>query len=419
MTTGSEKNLTRSRNSYDVNKVRLDFPIFTKRAKGKPLIYLDNAATTQKPQSVIDAITHFYALECSSIHRGVYSLSETATESYESSRTTVCRFINASSTQEIVFVSGATHAINLVAQTYGKAHVAQGDEILISAMEHHSNIVPWQMLCEETGARLRVAPMNLTGTLVLEEYKKLLSPKTRLVAVTFVSNAIGTINPVHEIIRLAHERNIPVLIDAAQAVPHLKVDVQALDCDFLVFSGHKLYGPTGIGVLYGKEHLLDAMPPYQAGGDMVQSVSFEKTLYAGLPHKFEAGTPNIAGVIGLGAAIDYLESLGIENISSYEQELLTYGLAGLKTLDAVQVIGTAEEKASILSFILEGVHPHDIGTILDREGIAIRTGHHCAQPVMDFFHVSATARASLGLYNSREDIDALIAGLQKVKEIFG
>ncbi len=418
MTTATERTLVQPRISYDVHKIRNDFPIFREPVNGKLLTYLDNAATTQKPQAVIDALTRFYTQECANIHRGVHYLSERATESYETSRSKVRCFINAASVQEIVFVRGTTEAINLVAQTYGRTHVNAGDEILISAMEHHSNIVPWQLLCEERGARLRVVPITPQGEMILEQYGQLLGSRTRLVAVTYVSNALGTINPVHEIVRLAHERKVPVLVDGAQAVPHMHVDVQRLDCDFFAFSGHKMYGPTGIGVLYGKERLLDAMPPYQGGGDMISSVTFEKTLYNKLPYKFEAGTPNVSGGIGLGAAVDYLESIGLENISAHEQDLMTYGTEALRTVDELRIIGTAKEKASVLSFVLAGIHPHDIGTILDRDGIAIRTGHHCAQPVMDFFKIPATARASLGLYNTREDIDALVGGLGKVKEVF-
>jgi cysteine desulfurase/selenocysteine lyase len=418
MTTRAGTTPARPRIAYDVHKIRGDFPIFREPVNGHPLVYLDNAATTQKPEAVLDAVRRFYTEECANIHRGVHYLSERATESYESSRSKVRRFINAASVHEIVFVRGTTEAINLVAQTYGRAHVGPGDEILISAMEHHSNIVPWQILCEEKGARLRVAPISPTGELVFEEYMRLLGPKTRLVAVTSVSNALGTINPVREIIRQAHARSVPVLVDGAQAVPHMPVDVQALDCDFFAFSGHKIYGPTGIGILYGKERLLEAMPPYQGGGDMISSVTFEKTLYNKLPFKFEAGTPNVAGGIGLGAAIDYLENIGLDAVSAHERELLTSGTRALWALDGLRIIGTAKEKAGVLSFVLEGVHPHDIGTILDKEGIAIRTGHHCAQPVMDFFKIPATARASLGIYNTREDIEALVCGLRKVIEVF-
>jgi len=418
MTTTAENKSTLPTPSYDLGKIRETFPIFREPVHGKRLVYLDNAATTQKPQIVLEALTRFYTKECANIHRGVHYLSERATESYETSREKVRRFINARSTQEIVFVRGTTEAINLVSQTYGRTHLRAGDEILISGMEHHSNIVPWQMLCEEKSARLRVIPINFAGELIFEQYEKLLSPKTRLVAVTGVSNALGTINPVRDIIRLAHERNVPVLVDGAQAIQHMAVDVQALDCDFFAFSGHKMYGPTGVGVLYGKEALLDSMPPYQGGGDMISSVTFEKTLYNRLPYKFEAGTPNVAGGIGLGAAIDYLQSIGMENISAHEHDLITYGTRVLEMLHGLRLVGTAREKASVLSFVLEGIHPHDIGTILDKEGIAIRTGHHCAQPVMEFFQIPATARASVGIYNTRDDLDALVGGIRKVQEVF-
>jgi cysteine desulfurase/selenocysteine lyase len=403
---------------FDVQRVRRDFPIFRDPLNGMPLIYLDNASTAQKPQAVLDSLMRFYTQECANIHRGVHYLSERATESYETSRSKLRSFLHASSNNEIIFVRGTTEAVNLVAQTYGRTHVGPGDEVLISTMEHHSNIVPWQMLCEEKGGRLRVVPINTVGEFIFEQYEKLLSPKTRLVAVTGVSNALGTVNPVREIIRLAHERGIPVLIDGAQMVPHMPVDVRALDCDFFVFSGHKMYGPTGIGVLYAKERLLDLMPPYQGGGDMISSVTFEKTTYEALPYKFEAGTPNVAGAIGLGAAVDYLQSIGLENISAHEQELLRYCSLRLGAMDALRIIGTAKDKSSVISFILKGVHPHDIGTILDNEGIAIRAGHHCAQPVMDFYGIPATARVSFGLYNTREDIEALMRGLKKVKEVF-
>ncbi len=414
--TGS-KTPTRPDTSFDVQKARCDFPIFRQPVNGKQLVYLDNAATTQKPQTVIDALVRFYAQECANVHRGVHYLSERATESYENSRFRVCQFINAASAQEIVFVRGATEGINLIAESYGRNHLEPGDEILISTMEHHSNIVPWQKLCEERDARLRIVPINPTGELIFEEYKRLLSARTRLVAVTSVSNVLGTINPVREIIRLAHEQNVPVLVDGAQAVAHVPVNVRELDCDFYVFSGHKIYGPSGIGILYGKERFLEAMPPYQVGGEMIDSVTFEKTLYGRLPYKFEAGTPNIAGAIGLGAAIEYLNSLGLGNIHTHEQELITYATLALRTLDELRIIGTAGKKASALSFVLDGIHPHDIGTILDQEGVAIRAGHHCAQPVMDFFKIPAAARASLGLYNTREDIDALIRGLKKAIEV--
>ena len=401
-----------------MERIRREFPLLAQQVHGKKLVYLDNAATTQKPLQVIDAIVQFYTSGCSNVHRGVHLLSERATATYENARSRLRRFINARDDKEIVFVRGATEAINLVASSFGKAHVKPGDEVLITGMEHHSNIVPWQVLCEERGARLRVAPINLRGELLIEEYEKLLNPRTSLVAVTHVSNALGTVNPVRHIVEMAHRNGTPVLIDGAQAVQHLGVDVQALDCDFYAFSGHKMYGPTGVGVLYGKERWLESMPPYQGGGDMITSVTFEKTIYARLPHKFEAGTPDIAGVIGLGAAVDYLEAVGIDNIAAYEHALLEYGTKILESVPGVRIIGTAAGKTSVLSFALEGVHPHDVGTILDQEGIAIRTGHHCAQPVMDFFRIPATARASLALYNTREEIDSLAAGLKKVAEVF-
>ena len=404
--------------SYDVERIRADFPVFSEPINGKPFIYLDNAATTQKPQPVVDAIVRFYTQEYASVHRSTHFLSERATEAFENTRRKICRFINAASPREIVFVRGATEAINLVAQTYGRANVGPGDEILISAMEHHSNIVPWQMLCEEKGARLSVVPITSAGEFAFDQFERLLGPRTRLVAVTHVSNALGTVIPVGDITRLAHRQNVPVLVDGAQSAPHLPVDVQALDCDFFTFSGHKMYGPTGIGILYGKERLLEAMPPYQGGGEMIRSVTFEKTVYSELPHKFEAGTPNVAGVIGLGAAVDYLESIGLENIAGHERGLLEYGTSALETVDQLRIIGTAEEKAGVISFLLDAVHPHDIGTILDSYGIAVRTGQHCAQPVMDFFKIPATARISFGIYNMREEVDALVDGLLKVKELF-
>jgi cysteine desulfurase/selenocysteine lyase len=348
----------------------------------------------------------------------VHYLSERATESYEAAREKVRCYINAASLQEIVFVRGTTEGINLVAQTYGRRYVECDDEIVISGMEHHSNIVPWQILCEEKGARLKVVPMNSKGELVLGQYEQMLSPRTRLVAIAQVSNALGTVNPVRDMIRLAHERNVPVLVDGAQAIPHMPINVQELDCDFFTFSGHKMYGPTGIGILYGKERLLEAMPPYQGGGDMIRSVTFEKTLYGNLPYKFEAGTPNVSGAIGLGAAVDYIGAIGLSSITSHEQDLVAYGTAALQTIDRLRIIGTAEIKAAVLSFVIEGIHPHDIGAILDHDGVAIRAGHHCAQPVMDYFNVPATARASVGLYNTREDIDALLCGLRKANEVF-
>ncbi len=407
-----------SATSLDVTAVRKDFPILSQQVHGKPLIYLDNAATSQKPKCVIDALTRFYQMDNANIHRGVHQLSERSTESYEAARGKVQRFLNAANTREIIFVRGATEGINLVAQTFGRTHISAGDEIVISAMEHHSNIVPWQMLCEEKGAVLRVIPINDRGEVEFDQFEKLLNHRTRLVAVSHVSNALGTINPVREIVKTAHGWNVPVLIDGAQAVPHMKVDVRNLDCDFYVFSGHKVFGPTGIGVLYGKEQLLEEMPPWQGGGDMIRSVTFEKTTYNELPYKFEAGTPDIAGVIGLGAAIDYLDQIGMDGVAAHEHDLLLYGTLALENISALRLIGTAREKAGVLSFVIDGVHPHDAGTILDREGVAVRTGHHCAQPVMDRFGVSGTTRASLAFYNTREDIDRLVAGIQKVKEVF-
>ncbi|HSY13487.1 MAG TPA: cysteine desulfurase [Verrucomicrobiae bacterium] len=404
--------------AYDVEAIRRDFPILHQKVYGHDLVYLDNAATSQKPKSVIDAISHYYESGNANIHRGVHYLSEHATEEHEAARRTVQTFLNAADKREIIFVRSATEAINLVAQSYGRKHVKAGDEIVITAMEHHSNIVPWQMLCEEKEAILKVVPINDRGELILEELPKLLSPKTRLVAITQVSNALGTINPLRKVVEIAHAHNVPVLVDGAQAVPHLKVDVQALDVDFYVFSGHKVYGPTGIGVLYGKRALLEAMPPYQGGGDMIRSVTFEKTLYNDLPYKFEAGTPNIGGAIGLGVAIDYVTQLGLDNIAAHEHELLVYGTEALLAIPGVKLIGTAKEKAAVISFLIDGIHPHDIGTILDREGIAIRTGHHCAQPVMQRYKIPATARASFALYNTREEVDALVEGIKKVKEVF-
>jgi len=403
----------------DVERIREDFPILRQRVHGHPLVYLDNAATSQKPRQVIDAILGFYDRDCSNVHRGVHLLSERATAAYEATRRKAQRFIHAAEEREIIFVRGTTEGINLVAQSYGRAKVGEGDEVVISAMEHHSNIVPWQMLCEEKRARLRVIPINDRGELILEEYEKLLGPRTRLVAVTQVSNALGSIVPVRQIVELAHRHGAPVLIDGAQAIHHMRVDVQALGCDFYTFSGHKMYGPTGIGILYGKAALLEAMPPYQGGGDMISSVTFEKTLYNKVPYKFEAGTPNIADGIGLGAAFDYLAALGIERLAAHEHDLLTYGTQVLESIPGVRLIGTAKEKASVLSFVLEGVHAHDLGTILDQQGIAVRTGHHCAQPVMERFNVPATARASLAVYNTREELDALGKGILKVKEVFG
>jgi cysteine desulfurase/selenocysteine lyase len=407
------------RRAFDVWNIREDFPILKRQVHGKPLVYLDNAATSQKPQVVIDTVQRYYAAENANIHRGAYELSEKATQAYENARVKVQHFLHASSEREIIFTRSVTEAINLVVHSYGRKTLSAGDEVIISAMEHHSNIVPWQIVCEEKGAILRVVPIDDAGEFLLDEFEKLLTPRTKLVAVTHVSNALGTITPVRQIIDMAHHHHIPVLIDGAQAVPHFKVDVQELDCEFYGFSGHKLYGPTGIGILYGKAELLEAMPPYQGGGDMIRSVTFEKTIYAPIPSKFEAGTPHIEGSIGLGAAIDYLEGIGMEAINAYEQELLAYAMNVIGAVPGVRIFGTAKEKAGVISFSLEGVHPHDIATILDQEGIAIRTGHHCAQPVMERFGVPAMARASVAFYNTREEIDALVAGIHKVKEVFG
>jgi cysteine desulfurase/selenocysteine lyase len=404
--------------AFDVRRIRRDFPILQESVHGKPLVYLDNAATAQKPQSVIDTMVRSLAEENANIHRGVHALSERATKSFEDARAKVKRFINAADVREIVFVRGTTEAINLVAQTFGRTRLTTGDEVLISALEHHSNIVPWQLLAEQVGFRLRVIPMTDSGELRLDLYQGLLTPRTKLVSVVHVSNSLGTINPVQEIVSVAHERGIPVLLDGAQAVPHLKVDVQALDCDFYAFSGHKMFGPTGIGVLYGKRTLLESVPPYQGGGDMISSVTFEKSDYNVVPYKFEAGTPNITGAVGLGAAIDYLEGLDWPAVQEYEHELLAYGTERLSALTGVRILGTAASKASVLSFVMEHVHPHDIGTILDQEGVAIRTGHHCTQPVMERLGVPATARASLAFYNTRDEIDTLVAALGKVQEIF-
>jgi cysteine desulfurase/selenocysteine lyase len=407
-----------SATSLDMTAIRKDFPILAQQVHSKPLIYLDNAATSQKPKCVIEALTRFYQMDNANIHRGVHQLSERSTQSYEAARDRVRRFLNAANTREIIFVRGATEGINLVAQTYGRTRVSAGDEIVISALEHHSNIVPWQMLCEEKGAVLRVIPINDRGEMEFDQFEKLLNHRTRLVAVSHVSNALGTINPVREIVKTAHGWNVPVLIDGAQAVPHIGVDVRSLACDFYVFSGHKVFGPTGIGVLYGREQLLKDMPPWQGGGDMIRSVTFEKTTYNDLPYKFEAGTPDIAGVIGLGAAIDYLDQIGMDVVAAHERDLLEYGTRALESISGLRLIGVAREKAGVLSFVIDGVHPHDAGTILDREGVAVRAGHHCAQPVMDRFGLSGTTRASLAFYNTREDIDALVAGIQKVKEVF-
>jgi cysteine desulfurase/selenocysteine lyase len=402
-----------------VEGIRRDFPILSQWVHGKPLVYLDNAATTQKPICVIEAERRLYEEYYANVHRGVHLLSVIATDRLEAVREQVRGLIGAAETREIVFVRGTTEAINLVAQSFGRRNVGAGDEVLITALEHHSNIVPWQMLCDEKGAKLRVVPIDDRGDLILEELERLLSPRTKILAVSHVSNALGTVNPIREIVRIAHARGVPVLVDGAQAVPRMRVDLADLDCDFYAFSGHKTYGPTGIGVLYGKARYLEAMPPWQGGGDMISSVTFEKTTYNVLPHKFEAGTPNIAGTIGLGSAIEYLEALGMDAIASYEDDLLAYATGRVLEIPQVRVIGTARKKAGVLSFTIAGVHPHDIGTVLDRQGVAVRTGHHCAQPVMDFFRVPATARASFALYNTREEVDVLVEGIHDVLRMFG
>ncbi len=405
--------------AFPIDKIRADFPILQEKIRNKSLVYLDNAATCQKPNVVIDSISDLYRHSYANVHRGVHSLSVKSTDLYEGAREKVKNFINANSTKEIIFTRGATEAINLVAQTYGKANIAAGDEILITAMEHHSNIVPWQMLCEQTGAVLKVAPINKQGELIYNEFEKLISDKTKLVSVVHMSNALGTINPVKKIIVAAHARNIPVLLDGAQAMPHMAVDMQELDCEFYVFSGHKLYAPSGIGALYGKQALLEAMPPYQGGGDMIRKVTFEDTEYNALPYKFEAGTPSIADAVGLGAAIDYLTEIGMDNIAAYEAELLHYATEQAKQIKGLRIIGEAAEKGAILSFVLDKIHPHDIGTMLDSLGIAIRAGHHCAMPVMDFFEVPATARASFAMYNTKQEIDVLMEGIKSLIEVFG
>ena len=419
MTTNIARTLSATVPAFPIEAIRKDFPILQQNIHGKPLVYLDNAATTQKPLSVITAVDDYYRHYNSNIHRGVHTLSEKATAEYEGARGKIKDFINASSTMEIIFVRGATEAINLVAQSYGRSTLKAGDEIIISEMEHHSNIVPWQLLCEQTGAVLRIIPINNDGELVMGEYEKLLNSKTKIVSIVHISNALGTINPVKKIIDMAHEHDAVVLVDGAQAVAHTTVDVQALDCDFYVFSGHKLFSPTGTGVLYGKQELLDRMPPYQGGGDMIKMVTLEKTLFNKLPYKFEAGTPHIAGVIGMGIAIDYVTKTGLKNISVWESDLIQYAHVESAKIDGLRLIGTAKEKTSILSFTLGKIHPHDIGTILDHEGIAIRAGHHCAMPVMEHFKIPATARASFSFYNTREEVDRLVQGINKCLEIFG
>jgi len=405
--------------TLDVAAIRRDFPVLERMVRGRPLSYLDNAASSQRPHAVIDAMSSYYETSHANVHRGVHTLSQEATDLFEGAREKVRRFINARSTREIVFVRGTTEAINLVAQSYGRPRFGPGDEILVSWLEHHANIVPWQMLCEQTGATLKVAPITRTGEVDFEAFAALLSPRTKLVALAHVSNALGTVIPVHRFIAAARTHGVPVLLDGAQAVPHLKVDVQALDCDFYAFSGHKMCGPTGIGVLYGREALLNAMPPWQGGGDMILAVSFDKTVYNVLPYKFEAGTPDIAGAIGLGAAIDYLETLGMDRIAAAEHELLVYANEKLAAIPGLHFVGTAPEKAAVVSFTIDKVHPHDLGTILDHEGVAIRTGHHCAMPVMEFFGLPATARASFAFYNTRAEIDRLVDALHTAREMLG
>lgn len=405
--------------ALDVERIRRDFPVLQERIRGKELVYLDNAATTQKPLTVIHALQHYYSTENANVHRGVHLLSQQVTFAYERARGRVGQFLNAAESGEIVFVRGTTEGINLVAQSYGRANIKEGDEIVVSQMEHHSNIVPWQQLCAEKGAVLKVVPINEAGELLLDEYEKLLNGRTKIVAIAHASNALGTINPIKEITALAHEYGAVVLVDGAQGVPHMPVDVRDLDCDFYVFSGHKLFAPTGTGALYGKKHLLEAMPPWETGGGMIQRVSFAGTTYADVPTRFEAGTPHIAGGIGLAAAIDYVNSIGRERIAIYEDELLRYASELLEEIDGVRLIGTASEKVGVVAFVMDSVHPHDIGTILDAEGVAVRAGHHCAQPLMDFYQVPATVRASLAFYNTHAEMDALAAGIRKVKEVFG
>jgi len=403
---------------FDVAKVREDFPLLRQTVNGHPLVYLDNAATSQKPQVVIDSLVDYYTTKNSNVHRGVHTLSQWATDDYEGARAKVKDLLNAAHDKEIILVRGTTEGINLVAQTFGRQNIGQGDEIIISALEHHSNIVPWQLLCQERGAALKVIPINDAGELLMDDYEQLLNPHTKLVSVLHVSNALGTINPAKQIVEIAHSRGVPVLLDGAQAAPHMLVDVQDLGCDFYVFSGHKLYAPTGIGILYGRADLLESMPPWQGGGEMIRSVTFQETLYNDLPYKFEAGTPNIAGAIGLGVAIDYVSNIGLDRISAWEHELLEYGTECLSSIEGLRLIGTAENKAAILSFVMDKAHPHDIGTILDSQGIAVRTGHHCAQPLMDRFGIPATARASLSFYNTKEEVDILVKGIDRVLEVF-
>jgi len=419
MNTQAETAISVSKKIYDVNRIREDFPILQKKVHDKNLVYLDNAATTQKPIYVIDKVNKYYTTMNANIHRGVHALSQEATEAFEGARIQIKQFINALGKNQVIFTRGTTEAINLVASSYGRTNIKEGDEIIISHMEHHSNIVPWQLLCKEKNAKLRVIPINDNGELIYEEFEKMVNKRTKFVSIVYVSNSLGTINPVKEIIKYAHQFNIPVLVDAAQAVNHIKVDVQDLDCDFLAFSGHKIYGPTGIGALYGKVELLESMPPYQGGGDMISKVTFEETTYNELPHKFEAGTPDIAGAIGLGAAIEYVNKVSVQNIKEHEHSLLEYATNKIAEVPGLKIIGTAKEKTSVLSFVLENIHPHDIGTFLDFEGVAIRTGHHCTQPLMQRFNIPATSRASFAMYNTKEEVDVLITGLKKIIEVFG
>ena len=422
MTTARGQNQTAQADALgaiDVERIRQDFPILHQEINGKPLVYLDNAATTQKPQAVIDAITNYYVKNNANVHRGVHTLSQRATDDYELARESVRRFVNAPDDREVIYVRGATEGLNLVASSYGRKYFKSGDEVIITGMEHHSNIVPWQLLGKELGIRLRVVPFNDDGELLLDEFEGMLNDRTKLVSVVHQSNALGTINPVRTIVELAHAKGVPVMLDAAQSVPHMPIDVQELGADFLTFSGHKLYGPTGIGVLWGRADLLNAMPPYQSGGEMIRSVTYEETIFNVLPAKFEAGTPDIAGAIGLGAAIEYLEAIGMKQIAAYEQALMHYGAERLSSIEGLRIIGNAADKGGVLSFIMDAAHAHDIGTILDAEGIAVRTGHHCAQPVMARYGVAATARASLALYNTTAEIDALVKAIDRVIEVFG
>ena len=415
----THERLERAASVFDVQRVRRDFPILGTSVNGKPLVYLDNAATAQKPQAVIDAVSRYYANDNANIHRGVHYLSERATAAYEDVRRRAQVFLGAGEAREVVFVRGTTDAINLVAHSYVRPRLEAGDEVVISAMEHHSNIVPWQLACGERGARLRVVPMTQAGELMLDAYEELLNDRTKMVALGHISNALGTVNPIKEMVRTAKERGIPVLVDGAQAAPHLTIDVSDLGCDFYAVSGHKMFGPTGTGLLYGRAELLEAMSPYQGGGDMIETVSFERSTYARIPAKFEAGTPNIAGVVGLGAAIDYLRSIGRASIAKYESELLQYAVEAIGGVEGIRLVGTPRERAGVVSFLMEGIHPHDVGTIVDQEGVAIRTGHHCAQPVMDFYGIAATARASFAFYNTREEVDSLVTALGKTHELFG